>query len=70
MLTKRKLVVGGVAVAVAAITIIIIAQGANLQKPVDIVQQEPSEQTGISLAETVTIIIPKGGASWGNGSNE
>jgi hypothetical protein len=53
--------VGGIAVAVAAVTtIIIVIQGANLQTPADVVQQEPSRQTAISVAETVTITIPEG----------
>ena len=71
MRTQGKLVVGGIAVAVVAVTtIIIIIQGANLQKPADIVQQEPSRQTAISVAETVTITIPEGVAGQANGSSE
>lgn len=46
MRTKGKLVVGAIAAAAVAVAII-IAQGANLQKPADIVQQEPSRQTAI-----------------------
>jgi plastocyanin len=70
MRTQGKLVVGGIAVAVVAVTIIIITEGANLQKPADIVQQEPSRQTAISVAETVTITIPEGVAGQADGSNE
>jgi plastocyanin len=71
MRTQHKLVVGGIAVPVAAVTtIIIIIQGANLQKTADIVQQEPSRQTAISVAETVAIIIPEEAAGQADGSNE
>lgn len=71
MRTQGKLVVGGIAVAVVAVTtIIIIIQGANLQKPADIVQREPSRQTAISVAETVTITIPEGAADRADESNE
>ncbi len=72
MRTQGKLVVGGIAVAVVAITtIIILIQGANLQKPADIVQQqEPSRQTAISVAETITITIPEGAAGRADESNE
>jgi hypothetical protein len=58
------LVVGGIAVAAIATTIIIIVQGTNLERPTDIVQQEPSEQIAISIVETVTIIVPSGGSRW------
>ncbi len=73
MRTQGKLLVGGIAVAVVAVTttiIIVLIQGANLQKPVDIVQQEPSRQTAISVAETVTITIPEGAADRAEGSDE
>lgn len=68
--TNHWLIVGGIAAAAVAITIIIIAQGANLQKPADIVQEEPSRQTAIPIVETVTITIPEGTASLGGESNE
>ena len=63
---------GGIAAAAVAVTIIILAQGADLQKPADIVQEEPSRQTAISIVETVTITIPEGAASGGigGGSNQ
>lgn len=61
MRTKGKLVVGGIALAAIAATIIIIVQGTNLERPTDIVQQGPSEQTAISIVETVTIIIVPSG---------
>jgi hypothetical protein len=38
MRTKGKLVVGGIALAAIAATIIIIVQGTNLERPTDIVQ--------------------------------
>ncbi len=41
-----------------------------MQTPADAVQQEPSRQTVISVAETVTITIPEGIAGQADGSNE
>lgn len=69
MRTKDKLVVGGIGAAAVAVTIV-LAQVANLQKPVDIVEQEPSGQTAISVVETVTITIPDGAANQEEGSNK
>lgn len=61
----------GIAVVAVAVTAIIV-QGANLQKPAEIMQQEPSRQASISIVETVTITIPEGAASGGigGGSNQ
>lgn len=61
----------GIAAVAVAVTAIIV-QGANLQKPAEIMQQEPSRQASISIVETVTITIPEGAASGGigRGSNQ
>lgn len=68
--TNRWLVVGGVAAAAVTVIIIIVQGAVNLQRPADIVQQEPSRQTVLSVTETVTITIAEGAASQEDGSNE
>ena len=68
---KLVVVVGGIAAAAATVAVtIVIAQGANLQKPADIIQEDPGRQTAISLVETVTITIPEGAGTQRDGSNE
>ena len=71
MRENRWLVMIGIAAVAVAVTTIIV-QGANLQKPAEIMQQEPSRQASISIVETVTITIPEGEASGGigGGSNQ
>lgn len=71
MRENRWLVMIGIAAVAVAVTAIIV-QGANLQKPAEIMQQEPSRQASISIVETVTITIPEGAASGGigGGSNQ
>jgi hypothetical protein len=54
MRANRGLVMIGIAALVVAVTAIVL-QGANLQKPAEIMQQEPSKQRSISIVETVTI---------------
>lgn len=68
---NRWLAIAGVAAVLVAVTVIVI-QAANLQRPVDILQQEGSiQQTPTSIVETVTITIPERAANRGqNGFSE
>ena len=60
---NRWLIRGGLAAAAAVAVTIIGIQAVNLQRPAEILEQEPSrQQTPLSIVETVTITIPEGAA--------